>query len=346
MIVRSVRLDRKLYTFLMAVFVVMIVQSALRGVMVFGVVSEFLSDLRKYLYFIVAILYFWKMPFKRMDDEFWKKLEIIFWCITIYMWVIMAFYFAGHPLGERASQRPLLADYAIVYTIYLAIRWYQDMVLKKSGKISRTTLVFTVTLIFNRFNTTWASLGVAVGVLLLGRLWDKNHGKISNIFYIQLAAVILGAVYFMRFGNDVTEALIETTEKFDASQDNTFSSRIELWKSLMTFVKGHYAVIGYPFGSGFHAIYRGSKWQVSPHNGYLEVLLRSGYIGLAALVGSMITIITKALRQHMILPVMILATCMTYWISYSLTLEQGVFIGLCVRAVLGQQREKTDVSAL
>ena len=342
LVVRSVRLELKFFTIAITVFLLMLTQAAFRGILVFGISGEFLSDFRKYLYFLTAIIYFWKMPVKKMNDAFWKRLNIIFWAITVYMWIILIFYFAGHPLGERVNQRPLLSDYAIVYTAYLAIRWYQDLVLSQKGKIGWTTLIFTITLIFNRFNTTWAALGVAIIVLIIGRLWDEKHRKVSYAFYVQIAFVILGTILFMRQGGEMTEALVETSEKFDINQNNTFSSRIELWKALMLFVKGHYAVVGYPFGSGFHASYRGTKWLVSPHNGYLETLMRSGYIGVTAMIAALISIIVRAARRKMILPIMLCAVCMTYWVGYSLTLEQGMLVGLCARAVFELPKEKTD----
>ena len=343
LIVRGIQLNRRLFTIFFAIFMVMAIQSMVRGGMTFGISSAFLGDLRKYLYFIVCILYFWLMPMKKMDQTFWKGLNILFWCITVYMWIILIFYYAGYPLGERANQRPLLADYAIIYTIYIAVRWYQDLVLSQKPKLSFTTLLFTATLILNRFNTTWTALAVAVGILMIGRFWTRDHQKFEPRFYLQVVVMIAGAFFLMHNAGGVTESLVETSNKFDANQENTFSSRIELWKSLLTLVKGHYAWIGYPFGTGFHATYRGDKWQATPHNGYLETLLRTGYIGVMAMLASMILLLKRAIQKKNLLPIMICAACMTYWVSYSLTLEQGALIGICAQMVLVENKRQKDL---
>ena len=340
LMVRVVRFDQKVYVLFVCIFLVMVIQSALRGLMAFHVTSRFLADLRKYLHFSVALLYFWLMPAKKMDAAFWKSLSIIFWGITIYMWITLAFYFAGFPLGERASQRPLLSDYAIVYTVYIAIRYYQDLILSENPKLSWDTLLFSATLILNRFNTTWAALAMAVGVVMVGRYWDQNHRKLKPVFYVQVALMLAVGFFLMHSAGAVTDSLVETSNKFDSSQNNTFSSRIELWQGLMEFVHGHYAWIGYPFGSGFYAMYRGSKWQATPHNGYIETLLRTGYIGLAAMLMCMFSIIWKAIKKRNVLPIVICVACMTYWVAYSLSIEQGALIGICAQLVFGAREYK------
>lgn len=338
LLVRGVPLRQKAFSFYLGIFFIMTLQGAIRGFVVFGPSSEWLADMRRFFAFSIAILYFWAMPIKEMDEAFWKKLDRIFWGITIYMWVVMVFYFIGHPIGETASVRPLLADYAIVYTLYLAVRWYRELIIKEVPELSITTMLFTATLILNRFNTTWVALGAAVIVMMLARPRDRKHRPMPAKFYFQIMLFVLVAVLVVRYGGSISRALIETSEKFDVNQNNTFSSRIELWQSMITFVHGLPAVIGYPFGSGFHAEYRKTVWEATPHNGYLEMVLRVGMIGLVTAILSMFSVITRALRHRVILPAMLCVACMVYWIGYSITLEQGVVIGLCAQAVFRRVR--------
>ena len=334
LLVRGCRIRVHLFSVSLSVFLLMSLQAAGRGLICFGLSSEFLGDLRKFLYFGLAIMYFAVMPLPSMDEQFWKKKNAVFWCVTIYMWVVLVFFLVfKFPLGDRAASRPLLADQAIVYTAFLAILWYRDLILSPIPKLSAMTLLFTATLILNRFNTTWASLAVAILILLVARAWDRKYRPLTSMFYIQITFMIIIAIVVMRYGGYVSEQLTETAGKFDVNQNNTFSARVELWQGLMEFVHGHYAWIGYPFGNGFHAMYRGSEWQATPHNGYIETLLRTGYIGVVAIVMSMLSIMLRALKRQNILPIMICAACMTFWVGYSLTLEQGVLIGICAQVV-------------
>lgn len=338
-IVKGMKIKKRLYMGLVGVFLIMAGQAAIRGLMTFGMSSEFWGDLRKFLYFGMSILYFYNVPIKRPLRSFERNVYRVFNFLTIYALIILAFYFAGVPLGERANERPLLADFAIIYAAFAAYNWYKDLILSDKPEISMKTILYTITLILNRFNTTWVALMVSLGVLIISRVRDKNSTTLSKKFYFQVAIIAILVGIFTSSNNVIMDRLLESSAKFDTSENNTFSSRIELWQSMMNFVKGHYALIGYPFGSGFHAYYRGGYWQATPHNGYLESLLRTGYIGVVALVLSMITIIKQAFAKRNILPIMLCAICMMFWGAYSLTFEQGVIIGLCAQYIFRREYE-------
>ena len=333
LLVRGMPLQQKVFSFYITVLLLMALQGALRGFVIFGPSSEWFADMRRFFTFGIAILYFWSMPIRDFDRAFWHKLEYVFWGVTVYMWIVMFFYFIGHPIGETANTRPLLADYAIVYTLYLSIRWYRELILAEIPKLSLTTLLFTATLILNRFNTTWVALAAAVILMLLVRPRDRRHRPLPAKFYFQVLAFGVIAYLVLRYGGNVSKELIESSEKFDISKKNTFSSRIELWQGMLGLIHGLPAGIGYPFGSGFHVPFHNVIWVATPHNGYLEMALRIGCIGLFAVVAGMFSVIVRALRHRIILPAVLCAVCMVYWIGYSITLEQGVIIGICARIV-------------
>ena len=337
--VKGMKIKKRLYMGLVGVFLVMAGQAAIRGLMTFGMSSEFWGDLRKFLYFGMSILYFYNVPIKRPLRAFERDVYRVFNFLTLYALIILSFYFAGMPLGERANERPLLADFAIIYAAFAAYNWYKDLILSDKPEISVKTILYTVTLILNRFNTTWVALLVSIGVLVISRVRDKNSTVLSKKFFFQVAIIAVLVGIFASSNNVVMDRLMESSAKFDTSENNTFSSRIELWQSMMDFVKGHYALIGYPFGSGFHAYYRGGYWKFTPHNGYIECLLRTGYIGVIALVMSMITIMRQAFMKRNILPIMLCTICLTFWVAYSLTFEQGIIIGVCAQYMFRRENE-------
>lgn len=316
-----------------SVFILMVVQSCIRGIVSFGFSSDFFADLRKYLYFGVAVVFFSSVNFTNEWIYYKRKLDKLFWFLTIYTGVLLLFYFMGMPLGTRGAERPLLADYAIIYAAYTAVKWYEDLIVSEKPKITLSTLVFTVTLILNRFNTTWVALAVAILILALFRWVDINSEKIGIKTVGQIALIVVVALLFIRFMSNsvVFSKLTSSLDKFNLSEDNTFTSRLEFWSSMMATATGIYAVIGYPFGNGFYVNYRGGIWQTIPHNGYIETLLRTGYVGVIALVISMIVLFINAMRKKNILIVMLCAICMVYWYAYQLTFEQGIIIGLCVQ---------------
>lgn len=341
--VKGMKIKKRLYMGLVGIFIIMAGQAAIRGLMTFGMSSEFWGDLRKFLYFGMSILYFYNVPIQRPLKAFERDVYRVFNFLTIYALIILAFYFAGMPLGERANERPILADQAIIYAAFTAYNWYKDLILSDKPEISMKTILYTVTLILNRFNTTWVALLVSIGVLVISRARDKNSTMLSKKFLFQVVIIAVLVVLFSSSNNVIMDRLMESSAKFDTSKDNTFSGRIELWQIFMSTVKGKYAFIGFPFGNGYYVWYKGGNWQASPHNGYIESLLRTGYIGVVTLIISMIAIMKKAFSKRNILPIMLCTICMTFWGAYSLTFEQGVLIGLCAHYVFrGEDQYELD----
>ncbi len=340
----KIAIPKKNVLVLLLIFVIMAVQSAARGVVKFGFTSEWFGDFRRYLYFDISVLYFWCVPLKQPLHSFEKKFERMFRCVTVYALVVMAFYFADSPLAlYRDYDRPIYADWAIIYAAYIAYCFYRDLILSPQKTLSPWTLVYTATLIMNRYNTTWVALLAAVAVLLVLRGVTAKE-KLPVTFYLQCAVLAAVALVLLGSSNAVMDNILSTAEKFDANEDNTFSDRIRVWRSLLTTVKGLPAVIGHPFGNGF---YGNIDWQASPHNGYLEVLLRCGGIGALALVLMMGCTLWRAFRSRNSLAIMVCGVCMVYWVAYSLSLEQGLLIGLCMRWVyLGPSDDLPDARCL
>ena len=172
-------IPKKPFSILFLLLIVMTIQSGARGLIENGLNSEFFADLRKYLYFSVGAMYTFCVPFRKKREFYEKILDRAFNFLTIYAAVIMTFYFLGMPLGTRAASRPLLAVYAIIYAAYTAYKWYKDLFLSESRKIRISTLVYTIVLVLNRFNTTWVALGVALGVMFVFKVLDSHRGNFS-----------------------------------------------------------------------------------------------------------------------------------------------------------------------
>lgn len=323
------------YAMAMLLFIVLAVQSALRGMLSNGLNSEFFADLRKYLYFSVAAIYMFCVPIRKTREFYERILDRTFNLLTIYAIVIMTFYFLGMPLGERGATRPLLAVYAIIYAAYTAYKWYKDLFLSHRGKISASTVIYTIVLILNRFNTTWVALGVALGIMFLFGFWDSCGEYLSWKFWVQLVAIAGATMLFVIVFSKsaIMRDMSIFFQKFDTTKENTFTGRMKVWDACLATVKGLPAVIGFPFGSGFYVRYGNSLWQTIPHNGYIETLMRTGYIGIIVLVLAVCCIIIRAFIKRKILPIMLCAVCLVFWYSYELTLEQGLLIGGCAQYV-------------
>ena len=328
-------IPKKTYSILLLLLIVMIIQSMARGLIDNGINSEFFADLRKYLYFSVSAMYAFCVPFRK-DRKFYEKiLDRTFNFLTIYAIIIMTFYFVGMQLGTRAATRPLSAVYAIIYAAYTAYKWYKDLFLSEPRKIRISTLIYTVVLVLNRFNTTWVALAVALGIMFVFNFVDSHRGNFSWKFWLQVVLITGGIVtFFSVFNNSViVEELTFFFDKFDTTEDSTYTGRMEVWEACLSTVKGLPALFGFPFGSGFYVAYRDTIWKTIPHSGYIETIMRLGYIGIIILILVVGCVIFKAFSQKKILPVMICGLCLVFWYAYELTLEQGLLIGSCAQYV-------------
>jgi O-antigen ligase len=106
------------------------------------------------------------------------------------------------------------------------------------------------------------------------------------------ALVLLGVSgWFLHTGTDVVEAM---------GRDTTLTGRTELWRQLLQVKVDPF------FGSGFESFWLGERvekfWRMywwhpnQAHNGYLEILLNLGWIGLALLAAVIVSAMRHILR--------------------------------------------------
>lgn len=102
----------------------------------------------------------------------------------------------------------------------------------------------------------------------------------------------------------------------------TFATRTEVWAEILSSLYGINAIFGRPFGQGL-----GISWVASAHNGYVDYISKMGYFGLICLVGFMIYLLIRAIKNKSYLCVVILLVQAVYWYGYGFSLEQGAVLG-------------------
>lgn len=340
LLMKKIQLRKNGFTYSWIVFFLLVVVSLVRGIMSHGLSSDFFGDLRKYLYFTVGILYFAYIPFKIPLACFERKIDRLFVFISGYVWLGVLLYLAGSSLGTYGNlDRPLLSDYAIIMAAYTTYKWYKALVVE--CKITFLPILFTVSLVINRFNTTWVALVVAVCVIIVLERFDNQYKKMPRklLYQLILLVVVVVIAYLSLQNTALFTSVAGNLDKFDLEGNNTFSSRIELWVSAISTITGTILLLGQPMGSGMHVLFRGTLWRFSIHNGYLELFFRTGLFGLCSIVFILIQLIRKALNQRNILIVALASIMIVYWVAYNITFEQGMLIGLCVSCLLTRREE-------
>ncbi|ADE53420.1 O-antigen ligase family protein [Coraliomargarita akajimensis] len=174
-----------------------------------------------------------------------------------------------------------------------------------------------------------------------------------------IAALVFGLITSVFFGERIYEAL-QDSYKEAFSTSSTFTWRTKGWTSLLT---GEYMdspreiLFGNTFGTGYaREMYSesGKKVEVkdaSPHNFYVQALLRSGAVGLLFFL-SLHAILIRGLyhisQRHpsyryssLCLLVLLLAQCI-FFIPYGFNAVNAVFLGFGIAALREPEMLTTD----
>ncbi|MEW2633702.1 O-antigen ligase family protein [Streptomyces sp. NPDC048389] len=181
------------------------------------------------------------------------------------------------------------------------------------------------------------TIWLAVGIMITGWLVSRHRQTGSRA----AALVVLGSLGMLSVLAVSWGAADRVTSKLTASSedDRTLVWRMEGWHALLPRLKEVPDwLLGLPFGSGYDRMINGTFVAVSPHNYYLEVLLRLGLLGVAVLLLVYATAwrAAGADSEHKLMLRLLICSQLVYMTTYSLTPEQAVILGLL--AACAQQR--------
>jgi hypothetical protein len=223
--------------------------------------------------------------------------------------------------GVLTNARPVSAAQTLV------IGQAAMMLLCGRGSARGRTLAWLLlaVVVLAQHRTIW----LAVGIMITGWLVSRHRqtgsraaalAVLGSLGMLSVLAVSWGAA------GGVTEKLTSSSE-----DDRTLVWRMEGWHALLPRLKEVPDWLqGLPFGSGYDRVINGTFVAVSPHNYYLEVLLRLGLLGVAVLLLVYATAwrAAGADSEHRLILRLLICSQLVYMITYSLTPEQAVILGL------------------
>jgi O-Antigen ligase len=313
--------------------------SLARGVAAFGM-QPAVADFREYLFFAGGALYFASFPVSR---ELYDRIGRIWLAMTVPMMILVCLrwlaVFAGINLGVPASKYGVDAAIRVIdgpFTFFLAHAfvltipawtWMRGERDRWIRWVSVLLLLFV--LVLNR-RTVWLAIVVGVAVLMLR---DRRLGR-RAVLLVAGGAVLTAAAYVW-FGG-----LQEGSQPVVKSGSGNLSWRIQGWSDLL----GPWArslsnwAIGQPVGSGFARTIGGVETSTHPHDFYIEILIRTGIVGLLALIALTAGLLralwrTPARDEGLLGPGMIpalLAMQIVWFLTWVPGSEQGMVTGLAV----------------
>jgi len=139
-------------------------------------------------------------------------------------------------------------------------------------------LISMIVWLFYKANsaTSFVCMAVAIGLFLFSRKF-RVDSKPRRILHFGIACILLFGLLELTF--DVTAAVITML-----GRDSTLTTRVPMWNQLLSMVKNPI------FGFGYESFWLGDRQQIirktwgiafNAHNGYLEMYLNLGLIGVS-----------------------------------------------------------------
>ncbi len=207
-------------------------------------------------------------------------------------------------------------------------------------------------------------LGLAVLVLQHRSVWAATLAGFALIFYVErarrgrllgavlLAAVVGGVALAPLLGGEVADAVVSqvgsSATAAVSTESGTFVGRVLSWRELL----GQYVglgprgwLVGAPFGTGYSRVVEGMHVEYSPHNQYVQFLLRVGALGTGLWLAAY-ALVLRRLRATPALPAalpagivwMLVATQLVFFIPYQAYHVQGLLLGVALTACAGSAR--------
>jgi hypothetical protein len=327
---------------------VLLLVSLLRGVAAFGMQAS-IADFREYLFFGGVAVYFATFPpavglYDRIG-RIWLAMTIPMMLLVCARWLAV---FAGIDLGVPAEKYGADAAIRVIdgpFNFFLAHAFVLSVPVWLRGQQERwirwtSVLLLLFCLVLNR-RTVWLAIVVGVAVLMLR---DRRLGRRALVL-VALGGVMT-AVAFVWLGG-----LQEGSEPVVQSGSGNLSWRVQGWTELVTAWSRSPTewAIGQPVGSGFARQVEGVETNVHPHNFYIEMMIRTGVVGLIALI-----VLTVGLLRALwhtptrdtgllgpgVLPAL-LAMQIVWYLTWVPGSEQGLVTGLAIAVAAAQAPRRT-----
>jgi O-antigen ligase len=339
-LLRQQRFDR--YQRWLLLLGVLLLVSLARGLAAFGV-QQSINAFRGYLFFFGVAIYFSTFPpSARLLDRIgriWLVVSVPMMVLVGVRWLAV---FGGINLGVPAEKFGVGSAVRVIdgpFTFFLAGAllltipgWLRGEQERWVRRISIPLLVFV--LLLDR-RTVWLTLVIGVAVLVLR---DRRLGRRALV--LVTVGALATAVAFVWLGSHV-----EGNQPVVTSGSGNLTWRVDGWSELVDAFSRNPTdwAIGEPVGTSFARVVRGSETNSTPHNFYVEMLLRTGMVGLVALIAltaGLLQALWRTRRRNrdpgllgrealLVLVAMQLVWLLT-WAPGS---EQGIVTGLAVAVV-------------
>lgn len=215
---------------------------------------------------------------------------------------------------------------------------------------TQLSLALAALVVVLQHRSVWAATasGVAATFMaspVLRRAVVKRLALIVGLF--ALLGVVLVAGELRSVGEGVAASAQDVLK-----ERNTLTARVDGWRLLLgdsRLLTPEGLLVGLPMGSGYYRTVAGQVATYSPHNFYIQLLLRGGLVALVGLA----MIVAGSLRNYdshrteAVAALGIIVSTGVFFMAYGPAHEQGIFLGVALkllsRSVAGPPRHVPEV---
>lgn len=317
-------------------------------------------EARPNFYFWMAGLYF--ASFSYSPETLKKMWRITQWCawlvaaIVVYRWVGLEFGFVSARLVEFAGASSEFRVVGSNPAFFMGVvgAAYFALWLQYSRRIALlAALVMLGLVLVLQHRSVWVATFGALALVA----WHQRAAVTAKAFpIIGMGVVMVGIMatfIALNPSNRLTETITRSAVSVTESR-GTHTDRLEGWQVLLTNYVGGYSprewVLGKPYGTGYERYSGGLLKSYSPHNFYIQLLLRVGALGvflflwvhfiLRSRVRST-AVDSSGSTVHTVL-LAVLAANLLYYIPYQGFYLQGAFYGV----LMGYLATSSPVTAM
>ncbi|MDD2800011.1 MAG: O-antigen ligase family protein [Methylococcales bacterium] len=239
--------------------------------------------------------------------------------------------------------------YLLGMTVVILFHRYimQDASIKPSRIL---TVLFIVAVIALQHRSVWvASLIGVVSLFLLPGI--KKHKIISKLAVIgALGAIFMLPLLSMGYLDHFIDSIVGSAEKATNLNTGTFGARRKGWEQIMEYwVKQDFLhqLLGDPFGGGY------ANLKSSPHNFFLQSLLRTGILGNLFICLFYFSILLKLYlslllsdsesRFYPVLFFILIVAQLAFYIPYAPQAEHGIILGIAASLTKRKMKSEKEV---
>lgn len=332
-----VRFDRsKIY---LAILGVLFAFSLVRGFMTEGVEAAGV-EARPIFYFLVGVMYFGGFDLKKEKFatimDFLVGTAIVLCAVVAVIWAKSGFGSSSGAFvdGVFVDGRPLPASAALLICQAMLIVFFFPRLSRRFGRWPILSAFFFLVVVLLQHRTVWAVVLATVSVGILSRASARRRLPALLVAF-GLVAPTVGILLFRGDLETVHQNLEEST--LSAFQpESTFTWRVEGWTSLLqdqTNLAPINLAVGRAFGAGYDRRVGGVSVNRSPHNFYINILLRSGVSGLLLLILIYLRLFSRDReipspdRDVLSLARLLAVSQLVYFVTYAPFYDQGLVLG-------------------